>query len=192
MPHVQSCTQTEKGTYWWRGVQNLLAEKKKKNRHWNCKSNPDCVCRAKTNFNLVGNPSVYLQCSPLPRHPQPHLKEQNTLNYSPRKKKVNKKKMIKITDSSAKAIKDQIPPFPWGTLVNFSQLVLTSISWQIAHLIYLVWLHWCLLGTIVLQHKLTAFVERAAQVGLPLGWIRLINTLLVLPCLQRPGLFKKK
>lgn len=69
---------------------------------------------------------------------------------------------------------------------------LTSIAGLVTDLVDLVGLDGCLLGAVVFQFELPALVEGTAQVGLPLGRVRLIQTLLVLPCLQSPGLGEER
>lgn len=61
-----------------------------------------------------------------------------------------------------------------------------------ADLVDLVGLRWHVSRAVVEQTEVTAFVKRAAQVGLPLGWVSLVHPLGVLPCLLSPGLRRER
>lgn len=68
------------------------------------------------------------------------------------------------------------------------QVKLTCAPGVLAHFVDLVRLNRRLFGAVVLQLKLTAFVQSTAQICLPLGRVGFIYSLLVLPRLQSPCL----
>lgn len=65
----------------------------------------------------------------------------------------------------------------------------TSIGvWHCANFVDLVGLHGGVLGPVVDEVELSAFVEGATQVGFPLGGVWFIHSFIVFACLFGPGL----